>query len=135
MYNCLEEKYMSSELRKVVHIEVFDFDSDIFAYAKDSRKNQFGYKYKVEYQKNGKVIKEEPEVNNVERGAYYYNTFGVNLSQLRSLRRKVRELSKNKMIPFPEEDGINAIFRGGSDIYYRGEHTQDFCDKVLRLAR
>ena len=126
---------MSDGLRKVVHIEVFDFDSDTFAYAKDSHKNQFGNKYRTEYLKNGRVVREEPEVNNVERAAYYYNTLGINLSQLRSLKRKVRELSKKKMIPFPEEDGIDIVFRGGSNISYRGQHTEDFCEKVLKYTR
>ena len=36
------------------------------------------------------------------------------------------------MIPFPREDGsVEALIRGGSTITYRGEHTEDFYQKVL----
>ena len=126
---------MSSELQKVVHIEVFDFEKDPFAYAVDTHKNQFGYKYSVEYQTCGIPFKEKPEVNNVERGAYYYNKFGINLSQLRSLRRKVRQVLNGKIFPFPTEDGINVVTRGGSDVTYHGEHTEEFCQKVLKYKK
>ena len=136
--SCLEdERYMSSELRKVVHIEVFDFASDTMAYAVDSHKNQFGYKYSVKYLGHrGKTIKEIPEVNNVERGAYYYNKFGINLSQLNSLKRKVNSLKKKKkFIPFPEENGVEAVFRGGSIVHYTGEHVDEFCEEVLGFEK
>jgi hypothetical protein len=64
MYCLEDEKIMLDGLRKVVHIEVYDFDSDAMAYAVDSHKNQFGYKYNVKYLgQKGEVIKEEPEVN------------------------------------------------------------------------
>ena len=54
-----------SKTRKVMHVEVFDFDSDTMAYAKDSGKNQFGYKYHTDYMQRGKVIRSTPEHNNV----------------------------------------------------------------------
>ena len=128
---------MSSDLRKVVHIEVFDFDSDTMAYAVDSHKNQFGYKYSVKYLGNmGETVKETPVVNNVERGAYFYNKFRINLSQLNSLKRKVNGLTKRKnFIPFPEENGVDAIIRGGSHIHYSGEHVDEFCEQVLGFQK
>ena len=124
---------MSNGLRKVVHIEVFDFDNDTFAYAIDSKKNQFGYKYKTQYYRNGQIVREDPEINNVEKAAYYYNKLGINLSQLRSLRKKIKELSKHKMIPFPTENGVEVIFRGGSNVHYNGEHPEEFYQKVLKI--
>ena len=128
---------MFDGLRKVVHIEVYDFDSDTMAYAVDSHKNQFGYKYSVKYLGNkGETVKEIPVVNNVERGAYFYNKFGINLSQLNSLKRKVNSLKKRKkFIPFPEENGVDALFRGGSHIHYSGEHVDEFCEKVLGFKK
>ena len=137
MYCLEDEKIMLDGLRKVVHIEVYDFDSDAMAYAVDSHKNQFGYKYNVKYLgQKGEIIKEEPEVNNVERGAYYYNKFGINLSQLNSLKRKVKSLTKKKkFIPFPEENGVDAIIRGGSHIHYSGEHVDEFCEQVLGFQK
>jgi len=126
---------MTSGLRKVVHVEVFDFDSDTFAYAKDTHKNQFGYKYTTEYYQKGNLVKKDAEVNNVERGAFYNRKFGLNMDQLRSLRRLVKRVQGNKsMIPFPQEDGsIEAIVRGGSTVTYRGEHKEDFYQKVLKI--
>lgn len=125
---------MSSGLRKVVHLEVFDFDDSPFAYAVDSHKNQFGYNVQEEYYDQEKLIKEK-QVNNVQRGAYYYKRFGINLSQMKSLKRKVREISKNKMIPLSSNDGIVITFRGGSDISYKGDQVDDFVVKVLKYKR
>ena len=124
---------MTSGLRKVVHVEVFDFDSDTFAYAKDTHKNQFGYKYTTEYYENGQAVKKDKEVNNVERGAFYNRKLGLNLDQMRSLKRLIKRITGGKaMIPFPQEDGsVEALIRGGSTITYRGEHTEDFYQKVL----
>lgn len=124
---------MQDGLRKVVHIEVFDFDSDTFAYAKETHKNQFGYSYRTKFLRGEEVVKETPSINNVERGAFYNRKLGLNISQLRSLRRKVRELSKKKMFPFGEGNRVDVTFRGGSKITYQGEHVEDFYQKVLKL--
>ena len=126
---------MSSELQKVVHIEVFDFDTDPFAYAVGSHKNQFGYKYNVEYQTCGITIDETPVINNVERGSRFYKKLGINLSQLGSLKRKVHRVLGGKSVPFFTEDGINVITRGGSSVSYHGEHTDEFCQKVLKYKK
>ncbi len=125
---------MKDGLRKVVHVEVFDFDSDTFAYAKDTHKNQFGYKYTTQYLQNGKVVKQD-EVNNVEKASYYYNAFGLNIDQLRSLRRLVKKIQgKKTMFPFTWEDGsVEAVIRGGSTVAYRGENKEDFYQKVLKI--
>ena len=125
---------MTSGLRKVVHVEVFDFEDNQFAYAINSKKNQFGYNYIAEYYDQDKKVKEK-RINNVERGAYYFKRFGVNLSQLKSLKRKVKEASQNKMIPVDSENGIELIFRGGSNITYHGKYPDDFTQKVLKYRR
>ena len=126
---------MKDGLRKVVHVEVFDFEDDTFAYATNTHKNQFGYKYTTQYLQRGRVVKEDPEVNNVEKGAYYYKKFGLNVNQLRSLQRLVKKMKgKKSIIPFPWEDGsIEGIIRGGSTITYRGNHKEDFYQKVLKI--
>lgn len=132
----MEDEYiMNDGLRKVVHVEVFDFDSDTMAYAVDTHKNQFGYKYTTEYLKRGKVVKTDPEVNNVERGAFFYRTLGINMNQEKSLRRLIKRLKGSKsMLPFPlENGGVEALIRGGTTITYRGENTEDFYQKVLRI--
>ena len=126
---------MLDGLRKVVHIEVFDFDSDTYAYAKESHKNQFGYSYQTKFLKGDTVVRETPKVNNVERGAFYNRKLGLNLSQLKSLRKRINSLIKTKkgMYPFDDKDGVNVLFRGGSIITYRGKNTDDFYQKVLRM--
>lgn len=126
---------MNDGLRKVVHVEVFDFDSDTMAYAIDTHKNQFGYKYTTQYLRKGKVVKTDPEVNNVEKGAFFYRTLRINLNQEKSLRRFIKRLKGSKsMFPFPLEDGgVEAVIRGGTKITYRGENTEDFYQKVLRI--
>lgn len=126
---------MSNGLRKVVHVEVFDFDSDTMAYAVDTHKNQFGYKYTTQYLQNGVVVKTDPEVNNVERGAFFYRKFKINIDQTKSLRRFIKRLKGSKnVIPFPMEDGgVEAIIRGGTKITYRGEQKEDFYQKVLTM--
>ena len=126
---------MKDGLRKVVHVEVFDFGTDTMAYAQSSNKNQFGYKYTTEYLKRGQVVRRDPEVNNVERGAFFYNTFKINLDQQKSLRRFIKRLRGEKsMLPFPLEDGgVEAVIRGGTRITYRGENTEAFYQKVLGI--
>lgn len=126
---------MKDGLRKVVHVEVFDFDKDAMAYAVGSNKNQFGYKYQTEYQKRGITVRRDPEVNNVERGNRIYNTLGINLGQLGSLRRLIKRMKENKKgIAFPNEDGsVTVVIRGGSTITYRGDQKEDFYQKVLRI--
>ena len=126
---------MKDGLRKVVHVEVFDFDNDTMAYAVESKKNQFGYKYTTEYYKGEKLVKVDPEKNNVEKGAYYNNKYGLNINQLGSLRRLVKRVKgKKNFIPFPQDDGsIEVVIRGGSTITYSGEHEEDFFQKVLRI--
>ena len=124
---------MSDGLRKVVHIEVFDFECDGNAYAINTKKNQFGYKYRTQYMRRGEVVKEIPEINNVEIGAEFYNKFGINISQLRSLRRKVKEITKKRMIPFNEKDYKEVLAKSGSSITYKGKYREDFYQKVLKI--
>jgi len=126
---------MKDGLRKVVHVEVFDFDKDTMAYAVGSHKNQFGYKYQTEYKRKGIIVKKDPEVNNVEKGNRIYNTLGINLGQLGSLRRLIKRIKEGKKgIAFPNEDGsVTVVIRGGSTITYRGDQKEDFYQKVLKI--
>ena len=126
---------MKDGLRKVVHVEVFDFESDVMAYALNTKKNQFGYKYTTEYRVGDKIAKVDPEVNNVKKGAYYNRVLGLNLSQLTSLRHLIkRVVGSRSMFPFPEEDGsVRVMVRGGSTITYRGDNQEEFFQKVLKL--
>lgn len=126
---------MKDGLRKVVHVEVFDFENDTMAYAVDTHKNQFGYRYTTDIVSKGQVVRTTPAVNNVERGSFFYKTFKINLDQQKSLRRFIRRLKGDKtMLPFPlENGGVEAVIRGGTSITYRGQNTEDFYQKILRM--
>jgi len=126
---------MLSGLQKVVSIEVFDFEKDPFAYAVESKKNQFGYKYFSDYRACGIVVKQAQEVDNVKRGYNYYKKLHINISQLRSLKRKVKRALGDKSFPFYTENGIQVITRGGNVVTYKGEHTEEFCQKVLKYKK
>lgn len=124
---------MANGPRKVIQIEVFDFESDTMAYNPESHKNQFGYKYQTSYIENGNIIRQTKEINNVEKGAIIYNILGINISQLRSLKRRVRYITKKGMFPFNEGNKVEVVIRGGSKITYQGKHKEEFYQKVLEL--
>lgn len=124
--------------RKTIEVEVFDFESDQFAYAPDSGKNTFGYKVKKsKVLPNGRleVIKDR---NNVEEFGKVYNRFGINLSQMRSLKRVVNAAQRNGklfIIPFPEDKRVEVVFRNGNRVTYSGNHPDEFCQKVFKKVR
>lgn len=122
---------MANGPRKVIKIEVFDFESDTMAYKPESHKNQFGYKYQTSYVENGNIVRQTKEINNVEKGARIYNVLGINISQLSSLKRRVRQITKKGMFPFNEDDKVEIVIRGGSKITYQGKHKEEFYQKVL----
>lgn len=124
---------MANGPRKIVQIEVFDFENDVMAYKPDSHKNRFGYKYQTSYVEKGNIVKQTKVINNVEKGAKIYNAIGINISQLRSLKRRVRQITKKGIFPFSKDDKVEIIIRGGSKITYQGKHKDEFYQKVLGL--
>ncbi len=124
-----------SKTRKVMHVEVFDFDSDTMAYAKDSGKNQFGYKCYNEYLQGGEVIRKGPEYNHVEAMSFYNRTFNMNPDQLKSLKKKVNKMLTKAFCFVDEDNSVEVVVRGGSTITYNGNHVDDFMEKVLEIKR
>lgn len=124
--------------RKTIEVEVFDFETDQFAYAPTSGKNLFGYKIKKsKVLPNGRLEVIE-ERNNVEEYGKIYNKYGINLSQMGSLRRAVNSARKNGKLfvfPYPEENKIEFVFRNGNRVTYSGNHPEEFCDKVFKKVR
>ena len=124
--------------RKTIEVEVFDFETDQFAYAPESGKNLFGYKIKKsKVLPNGRTELIEDR-NNVEEYGKVYNKFGINLSQMSSLRRAVQTAKKNGktfIIPFPEDKRIEVVFRNGNRVTYTGNHPDEFCQKVMKKVR
>jgi len=126
---------MSKKLRKVVHLQVYDFEKSPCAYALNSGKNQFGYIYKSEYYCGKKKVFSK-EYDNVVRGNKYYSLFNVNVDQMKSLRRNVdKVLTRGFAYDSDEGPMVNVNIAGGSTIKYNGDYTKDFFQKVLELKR
>lgn len=126
---------MNGKLRKVVHLEVFDFKESPFAYALHTDKNQFGYIVTRDYYYgNDKLFSFESD--NVEKEIFYWMTFRINKSQMKTLRKKVDKLL-DKGFAYDNDCGneINVNISGGSTIRYRGENSKEFFNKVLELKR
>lgn len=124
--------------RKTIEVEVFDFEQDQFAYAPKSGKNLFGYKVKKSKVLPTGRLEVIEERNNVEEYGKIYKKFGLNLSQMRSLKRVVKAARKNGkifIIPFPEKGKIEVVFRNGNSVTYKGEHPEEFCQKVFKKVR
>lgn len=126
---------MSKKLRKVVHLEVYDFEKNPSAYALNTNKNQFGYIYKSEYF-YGKDKIFSREYDNVSKKKIYWTLFNFNIEQLKSLRKNVDKLL-DKGFAYDSDVGpeVNVNISGGSTIKYNGNHTKDFFQKVLELKR
>lgn len=125
-----------SKVRKIVHLEVFDFEESEHSYALSTNKNKFGYVYKNEYFYGKKKILETPLIDNVSNKEIYWKLFGMNLDQLKSLRRKVNKLL-DRGFAYDSLRGkeINVNVSGGSTIKYRGNNSSEFFQKVLGLER
>ncbi len=124
-----------SKARKVMHVEVFDFDSDTMAYAKDSGKNQFGYKFYNEYIQGGEAVRKGCEYNHVEAMSYFNKALNMNPDQLKSLKKKVNKMLNRAWCYVDEENSVEVVVRGGSTITYNGNHVDDFLEKVLEIKR
>ena len=124
--------------RRSIEIEVFDFETDQFAYAPESKKNIFGYRIKKTITMPDGKTKVVEDKNNVEECSKVYKMFHINRSQMRSLKRAISSASKNGktfIIPFPEDKRIEVVFRNGNRVTYTGNHPDEFCQKVMRKVR
>lgn len=126
---------MSKRLRKVVHLQVYDFEKNPSAYALKSNKNQFGYIYRSEfYYGKDKIFARE--YDNVSKNKIYWSLLNANVDQLKSLRKKVDKLL-DRGFAYDSDVGpeVNVNISGGSTIKYNGDNTKDFFQKVLELKR
>ena len=126
---------MSKRLRKVVHLQVYDFEKNPSAYALKSNKNQFGYIYRSEfYYGKDKIFSRE--YDNVTAKTFYWSLLRINIDQLKSLRKKVDKLL-DRGFAYDNDYGeeINVNVSGGSTIKYCGNNSKDFFQKVLELKR
>lgn len=116
-------------IRKEFALEVFDFNESPHAYAKDSEKNEFGYKYSVRYYRGDKLIYETPLFDNVDDKAVYWLALFINFDQLKSLNKKISGvLIQQKEI---SEKDVYVRFSDGSTLTYHGNNVNDLCQKVL----
>lgn len=120
-----------SRLRKVVHLKVFDFEQSKCSYALNTKKNQFGYMFRNEYLLDNKKIWESPVYDEVEELAFYYLAFHINPSQMKSLKRRVNSLMKKGFAWEETENGLIMNFKGGSNLVYQGQHSEELLNKLL----
>ncbi len=119
------------KLRKVTHLRVFDFLDSFYAYGLRDKKNDFGYTVRTDYYYGDKKIFSSGLRNNVRDKEFYYCSFGINVSQLSSLKRKVNKLMRNGFLVDDSGDKINVDFLDGSDLVYKGYNKRKFMRKVL----
>ena len=114
---------MSTRLRKVVHIEVFDYEGEIVSGKKE---DPFSYTYQKEYYYGMNKIGER-KYDSTSRKLL------MNKNQLKSLKKKV-DKALNKAFCYVEEDGmVDVAISGGSTILYKGNHPETFKTKILKL--
>jgi len=117
---------MSSRLRKVEHIVIFDMNGEMVAGKKEE---PFWFKDQKEYYFGDKKITES-NYNSKSRKVR------VSKNQLELLKRKI-----NKMMEEPfcwvdveeNEQWLDINFRGGSTISYMGNDRAKFFQKVLGI--
>ena len=114
---------MSTRLRKVEHIEVFDMEGEMVAGKKE---DPFSYTYQKEYFYGEKKL-----------GEKNYNSSSKKLllepNQLHSLQKRANKMLQ-KAYCFVEEDcNVDVVIRGGSTIKYTGSNKEGFMQKVLRM--
>ena len=125
-----------SKIRKIVHLEVFDFEESEHSYALSTDKNKFGYVYKNEYFYGKRKILETPLIDNVSNKEIYWRLLGMNLDQLNLLRKIVSKLLE-RGFAYNNLEGkeIDVNISGGSTIKYRGNNSSEFFQKVLGFER
>lgn len=120
------------KLKKVVNLNVFDFDTHCCSYAVQTGKNHFGYKFQNQYYWGGKLIYKSPQYDNVEGKAFYWLAFGINLDQLASLKKRVAKVMDEHAVFVPKSDtSMTVRFSNGSILSYEGNQQEELCQKVF----
>ncbi len=113
---------MSSRLKKVEHIVVFDMSGEMVA---GEQEDSFWYLYQKEYFLGNKKITERN---------YNSRKLGMSKEQLDSLRNRVDNILTE---PFCWTDDVEnpewveVSTRGGSTISYMGQNKEKFLKKVI----
>ena len=116
---------MDSRLRKVVHIEVFDYEGEMVL--GEQSQDPFSYTYQKEYYIGDKKIGQTRYNSNVKRKIFMGKT------RLQELKKKA-DKALNKAFSYVEgKDMIDVAISGGSSITYRGNQKNDFMEKVLTM--
>ena len=114
---------MSSRLRKVEQIEVFDMEGEMVA-AKEE--DPFSYTYQKEYYFGEKRI---------GKISYKSNSRKILLepTQLHSLKKRVNKMLNRAFCYVDDAEHVEVVVRGGSTIKYTGAHKNEFMEKVLTM--
>ena len=125
---CLEDdEFMDSRLRKVVHIEVFDYEGEMVL--GEQSQDPFSYTYQQEYYIGDRRIGKTHYNSNVKR------KISMGKTRLQELKKKADKVL-NKAFSYVEgKDMIDVAISGGSSIIYRGNQKEEFLEKVLTMKK
>ena len=112
---------MSSRLRKVEHIEVFDMEGEMVAKRKEE---PFSYTVQCIYYYGQRKLFERKKDSRVQMSS----------SQLKTLKRRVNQLiEKHGCCYVDDEESVDVVIRGGSTNQYTGKQKNKFFEKVLDM--
>ena len=117
---------MTSRLRKVEHIVVFDMSGEMVAGRKEE---PFWYMYQKEYFFGNKKLREVKQTS---------RPLEMKKSTLETLRRRTDRLLTNSFSYEEVEnqpEWLDVNIDGGSTISYIGEHKEMFLQKVMNKSR
>lgn len=115
-----DELIMSSRLRKVEHIEVFDMEGEMVA-------DPFSYTYQKAYYYGNKKLSESKHASVPRKGK-------MGPTQLEQLRKIVDKMLTGAFCWTDNEENSNWLdvtVRGGSTIIYKGNDKEKFLQKVM----
>ena len=116
---------MTSRLRKVEHIMVFDMEGAMVAGKKE---DPFSYIYQKEYYLGDKILGQK-------RYNSRANKIRMPKNQFLSLKKRVNKLLDKTFCYVDEDYNVDIVIKGGSTITYNGENKQYFLEKVLDIKK
>ena len=116
---------MSSRLRVVEHIEVFDMEGEMVASKKE---DPFSYTHQKEYFYGKRKFWETNYNSNSKK-------IIIPKSNLEALIKRTDKLLKGAFSYVDDLNNVDVVIRGGSTINYSGNNPEVFMDKVLKIKR
>ena len=118
---------MDSRLRKVVHIEVFDYEGEMVL--GEQNPDPFSYTYQKEYFFGDRKLGQTQYSSSTKR------KISMGKTRLQELKKQA-DKALNKAFSYVEgKDMVDVAISGGSSIIYRGNQKEEFLEKVLTMKK